>query len=118
MSRGRGPGPTKASVALKRWVEAEKDRSQAKLAAKVTEVLGRAGAPVNQSTVSAWTRGRNQPSGVAMVVLQQLTEIPLEDWLIPVDAASDVLPRESSNDVSASAQSGEVPTVSVVDTGT
>lgn len=44
--------------------------------------------PVNQSTVSAWVRCVNEPSGKAMVALQEITGTPVTDWLVPADPES------------------------------
>lgn len=75
-------GPSRASQSLKRWL-AVTGNSQVWLAERLTEVLGREGRPVNQSTVSSWSRGAGTPGGPGMVALQEITGIPVTDWILP-----------------------------------
>lgn len=78
---------SRASHALKAWLE-ETDTSQVDLAERVTRVMSATPA-VNQSTVSAWSRGKSLPGGSAMVALQTVAGILVEWWLQPApDTAS------------------------------
>lgn len=97
MSENR-EGPTRASKALKRWMT-DTATSQVRLAQLVTEKLGRlAKTPVNQSTISAWTRGVYQPGGQGMVAIQEITGIPVTEWIVPADDSSPAIVVDADTD--------------------
>ncbi len=83
---------SKAAVALKAWMVAN-DKTQTDIALALTEKFAEFGrgrsdrTPVNQSTISSWCRGATEPSGVAMVTLQKLTNdaVLVTDWIVPAD---------------------------------
>lgn len=82
---------SKASVELKAWM-AEKGLTQAVLAGRLSEELTKRYPSethrVNQSTVSSWCRGAYMPSGLTMVVLEEITEevCKVTDWAVPAPA--------------------------------
>ena len=92
---------TRASRALKTWM-AETSTSQVKLAELLTKALGAfARVPVNQSTVSAWARGAYLPSGQAMVAIQQVTGIPVTEWIVAAEASAPSLPAVDDTETDA-----------------
>ena len=84
MSDGRYA--SKAAVRLGQWM-AETNTSQATLASLVTKAIADAGwsreKPVNQSTVSGWSRGRIMPRALAQSALEKIADIPTKDWFVP-----------------------------------
>ena len=60
-----------ARAALRRWIDADQQRSQASLARAVG---------VSQPSVSAWLTGPSRPESHHREVLEALTGIPADDW--------------------------------------
>lgn len=60
-----------ARGALRRWIEADRDRSQSSLARLLS---------VSQPSVSAWLAGPNRPEAHHREALEALTGIPADDW--------------------------------------
>ena|SRR5690242_18701595 len=83
---------TKASRALKHWVEevdknGERIRTQEDVAREVSRRVKRE-TEINQSTVSAWCAARSKPRGDVMVALFEIAGVPLPWWNEYVDSAS------------------------------
>ena len=93
---------SRASHALSIWL-ADHDKNQADLAAALTAHT-RAAPSVNQSTVSAWVRGRSTPSGGALIALRAVAGIELEWWLEPAPDP------DATGPLSAASSSGTIAT--------
>lgn len=69
----------------------ENGHKQESLAELLEAHSGVKGQP-NQTTVGHWEKGRHVPNARWMVVLQEVTGIPMGDWWIASDADSGTLP--------------------------